>query len=156
MQVNALLSSRLIGSVLLLGLSGCANPVEAPIEQQAGTHIDSSGDGMTIESEDGTVQVGTGTELPADFPAELPIPPGQLIGAVSGGGGWSLTYEGVERPEIDGLESAISGAGYEEVSRLDMSGVVQASYQGGQWILSLIWDGSEGSSKTLIYGVTPR
>ena len=69
---------------LMLGISGCANPLEQVIEAQTGAKIDTDSGGTTIETEDGKVEVGTDIELPADFPAELPTPDATLVAAVSG------------------------------------------------------------------------
>lgn len=141
--------------MLTISLCSCASPVEQLVEAQTGTEIETDGDRTTIETEDGKVEVGTGTELPTDFPADLPTPDATLTAALSGGGGWTLNYENVGRDEVEQLENHFRAAGYEEVTRMDMSGVIQSGYQGEQWVVTFVWDGS-GDSKALIYGITPR
>ena len=58
-----------------LVLSSCTNPIEQFIEDQTGVSIDSDGDGsVTVESEDGEMTITAGTEVPDDFPGEVPLP----------------------------------------------------------------------------------
>ena len=52
-----------------------SNPIEQFIEDQTGVSIDSDGDGsVTVESEDGEMTITAGTEVPDDFPGEVPLP----------------------------------------------------------------------------------
>jgi hypothetical protein len=47
---------------------------EAAAGEGAEIDIDSDDGSMTIETDEGTMTVGGGTELPAEFPASLPVP----------------------------------------------------------------------------------
>jgi hypothetical protein len=150
-------STALIATAIaaLLALTGCANPIEKIVEEQTGVEIDQDGDGnVTLETEDGKVEIGSGTEMPADFPAELPTPTGVLTSSVTGGGGWTLNYEDVERNEVEQLKDHFRTSGYEEVSSMDSSDALMSGFVNEQWVVTLIWDGS-GDSKALIYGVAP-
>ena len=42
-------------------------------------NVDADGDGVTVESEDGSFSSGAGTELPEDWPADVPTPDGLAI-----------------------------------------------------------------------------
>ena len=66
-----------------LGLTGCTSAVENIIEQQTGAKVDVKDGGISVETKDGEVQLGVDTELPADFPKELPLPTGKLTSVVS-------------------------------------------------------------------------
>jgi len=141
---------------LAVGLAGCASPLEAIIEQQAGVQIESDGDSFTVESDEGTVQIGAGAELPSGFPADLPLPNGELTASVGTAEGWALTFAGVEPAALEQLEAALRSAGFTETMRMGTADAVQAGYESAEWIVSLIWDGSAGGSKALVYGVAPR
>ncbi|MGD9606143.1 MAG: hypothetical protein AB7V10_01565 [Leucobacter sp.] len=147
--------------VISIGLTGCANPVEQItekiIEDQTGTKIDSDGDGgFTIESEDGKVQVGAGVEKPSDFPSDVPYPNGVLNSSVQVDGGWSLTFEGVDAAEIDRIVGDLTAAGFEETYVGKQSNAFQGNYSADKWTVTLIWDGSDGSSYALVYAVAAR
>jgi len=64
--------------VLLLGLAGCSSiaeeAAERTVEGVTGVDIDEDGEKITIEGEEGEqVEIGSGTELPEDFPSDVPV-----------------------------------------------------------------------------------
>jgi len=89
--------------VLLLLLNGCGNSVEEKaiekkIEKETGakTDVDLSDKGMKItgssEGEKYSVTTGDATEIPKDFPADVPLyQPSKAVGAVTVTGGYSVS-----------------------------------------------------------------
>jgi hypothetical protein len=141
---------------LALALAGCANPIEQLIESGTGTQIDTDGDGgFTIETDDGTVQVGGSAELPADFPSELPLPDGTLLSSVTAEGQWTLTYEDVSAEEVDELIGYFTDDGYEQLVMTTATDGRQFVYQNAQWSVSGLWGVSE-SGGGLFYAVVAR
>ena len=153
-RTRAALLVPTLGLASVLLLSGCMPSVSDIVADATGVSVDENG--ATIETDEGTVEVSTNAEVPADFPAELPQPDGQLVGVITTPGSWNLTYEGVEADAVDQMIATIAGSGYELVTDGTTADGRMASYQNDQWVVTVIWDGAEGGSKALIYGVTTR
>lgn len=158
-----------VAVVLLASLTACGSvaqqaaeqaveqAVEQAAEQAGGVEVDveTDGDGqVTITGEDGSVQVGSQVSLPADFPSDIPTPEATLVSVVTANGGWTLSFEGVDRSSIDRLLEHYTGAGYQEEFAAQQAESVQASYRGDEWTVMLLWDGS-GETKALVYSVAP-
>lgn len=151
-RATLLVPALALGTVLLL--SGCMPSISDIVEDATGISVDENG--ASIETDEGTIEVGTTTEVPADFPAELPQPSGQLVGVITTPGSWNLTYEGVEADSVEQIVATLAGSGYELVTDGTTADGRLASYQNDTWVVTVIWDGAEGGSKALIYGVTSR
>jgi len=151
-RATLLVTTLAVGSVLLL--SGCMPSVSDILEDATGISVDENG--ASIETDEGTVEVGATTEVPADFPAELPQPNGQLMGVITTPGSWNLSYEGVEAESVEQIIETLSGSGYELVTDGTTGDGRVASYQNDTWVVTVIWDGTEGGSKALVYGVASR
>jgi hypothetical protein len=150
----------LVGALALLAGCGSATEqlTEAAIENQTGGDVDVKDDGsveirtddgemtvsgedgkVTIESGDGTYQAGEGTEVPDDFPAEIPlVDGGTLTMAVSTPDGFSLIWN-VDDAEaaFDAYIRALEGAGFELGERTvmtsggDFTGIIEG--EDAQW-----------------------
>ena len=80
-----------VGLVLALGCSGLTEKAtemaaEQVIEHAANTEgkdvdVDLSGASGTVKTDEGTVQFGEGTQVPADWPADVPVYPGATVQA---------------------------------------------------------------------------
>ncbi|HET6352172.1 MAG TPA: hypothetical protein VFG89_08595 [Coriobacteriia bacterium] len=69
-----LVASLLSGAVALVGCAKIAEKAtEAAVEKATGVKVDKNGEEVTIKTEDGEATVSSDTELPADFPADVPI-----------------------------------------------------------------------------------
>lgn len=145
-----------LGAVVALTLlAGCANPVDHLLEQ-SGVDVDIRGDGITVGTGDGGVQIGGSVQLPADLPAGVPVPRGDLTAALSASRTWTLTYGGVDRAAIDALVAELGAAGFEEVQSLDQGGGMQAGYQDAAWTVGVVWGGADDAGGTLVYAITGR
>ena len=125
---------RLIGAIAAaaLVLTGCAQATEQAaenlIESQTGADVDVSDGGGTVtfsdEETDTTVQGGSGTELPAGFPSDIPQPPsGQLMAALENPDGLSVmwTVDGLTAEAFDAYVASVKSAGYSsEMSATDL------------------------------------
>ncbi|MCS0498463.1 hypothetical protein [Protaetiibacter mangrovi] len=141
---------------LALALTGCANPIEQLIESGTGTQIDTDGDGgFTIETDDGAVQVGGSTELPADFPGELPLPDGTLLSTVTAEGQWSLSYDGVSAGSAEEILAYLDANGFEQLALTQTADACQFTYQSDQWVVTGLW-GSGESGAGMFYAVAAR
>ncbi|MBD3752271.1 MAG: hypothetical protein IE935_07525 [Micrococcales bacterium] len=78
------------------------------------------------------------------------------MSVVTAPGSWNLTYEGVEADSVEQIIATLAGSGYELVTDGTTADGRIASYQNDTWVATVIWDGAEGGSKALIYGVTSR
>jgi hypothetical protein len=116
------LRTRIIGSLAAaaLLLTGCGQAAETIIESQTGADVEVSDGGETVtfsDEETGTtVQGGTGTQLPAAFPSDIPEPPGgQLFAAAETPEGLSVmwTVEGLTTESFDAYVASVKSAGYD-------------------------------------------
>lgn len=132
---------RAVGATLLVAalLSGCGaddklseKAVEKALSKD-GAQVDIDGDRVTVEDEDGNVSsIGEGSQVPDDFPEEVPLPEGDFkISSVFSQGEETAMMLSFEADELESLESRInsslSGAGYtlEEPMRIDVEGAKQ-------------------------------
>jgi len=84
--ITLVLIMSLLVSVLFFS-GGCFNPgekiaeeiTERAIEQGSGADVDISGDEVTVTTDEGETTIGSGTELPDDFPAGVPVYPDMQI-----------------------------------------------------------------------------
>ncbi len=148
--------TTLLGVVTVVGaltLAGCANPVDAVVDRvldSQGIDVDQKGGTVTIEGEDGEKFVAGGTEVPEDFPSELPLPEGKPTAAFSGGGSVSMTYEDVSEEEMRKLSDKIEALGYERVYDFTGEGGVIRNWDNNERSVNIIWDG-ESANGTLVY-----
>lgn len=141
-----------------LTLTGCVNPVDGIVDkvlEGQGVDIDENGGTLTIEGEDGGSVVIGGTEVPSDFPAELPLPARDPVTALNSSSSMAVTYDGLTLEEVESLSERIDAVGYERASDFTSGSSIMRTWENDEWTISLIWSGSEDSS-TLIYGATPK
>lgn len=146
-----------LAAVAALTLSGCVNPVDAVVDrvlEGQGVDIDQNGGTVTIEGQDGEKLVVGGTEVPDDFPSELPLPDGKPQAAVSSSDGVSLSYEAVGEEQIAAMTEKIEALGYERTYDLVADQTIMRYFENPERSVSLIWDGSgEGA---LVYAITAK
>ena len=122
-----------------LVLSSCTNPIEQFIEDQTGVSIDSDGDGsVTVESEDGEMTITAGTEVPDDFPGEVPLP-----------------STGVDETTLDSVVGALESAGFAQTYEMTAGDYAQSTWDNGTWTVSLIWDLSSDGALNVSVVATP-
>ncbi|MCW5953935.1 MAG: hypothetical protein KIT69_16920, partial [Propionibacteriaceae bacterium] len=90
-------------------------------------------------------------EFPSDFPDGVPVPDGKLASTLVAESTWALTYEGIEKAEIDRLTAELETAGFHDQGVVNAENALQAGFQNEQWDVTILWD---GTSKSLVYAVT--
>lgn len=127
----------LLAAVAALSLTACDAAVEQLTEEAAERAAEAAGagdaeidldedGGVSLETDEGSLQIGTGGELPDDFPSDIPLPDDYAVAASTAfsdetGQAFQVTLEApgldvtgfVEDEVVPGLESA----GYEIVSQ---------------------------------------
>lgn len=118
MNLRLRIVSALCGAALVL--TGCGQAAETVIESQTGADVEITDGGGTVtfsDEEEGTkVQGGAGTELPANFPSDIPQPPGgQLFAAAETPDGLSVmwTVDGMTAESFDAYVASVKAAGYD-------------------------------------------
>jgi hypothetical protein len=139
--------SASIAIVLALGiapaLSGCfGNPLEGIVEQVTGGQVDLGG-----------------TEIPEGFPSEVPLVSGDVQFAIAVGEGEGRGYNvtilvGPESP-LDGVQSALTDAGFEiQLQGSGAGGEGTVIFTGDTWVGGVIVAKS-GDGYTVNYTVAP-
>ena len=130
----------------LLFLSGCGNSVEEKvvekkIEKETGakTDVDLSDQGMkvtgTSEGQEFTVTSGDATEIPKDFPEDVPLyQPGKAIAAMEVPGGYSVTMTTPDT--VDAVAASykeqMTSHGWAEQATMNMGGQTVMVYGKGE------------------------
>ena len=97
------LRAAVVSGVTVLALAGCGNAVEGlaegAVERALENEIGSSADvevdedGFTIDTDEGSISAGSGS-VPEDFPADVPLPDGEVSFSqrleTADGLGWSV------------------------------------------------------------------
>jgi hypothetical protein len=100
-------------------------------------NVDVDGDGVTVESEDGSFSSGAGSELPDDWPGEIPEPDGLEImsgSTISDGDTDGFVVIGaVDADFLDGYAAALEGAGFELKSEFTADSMAERGYSNGTW-----------------------
>ncbi|HEV7951177.1 MAG TPA: hypothetical protein VGP24_15550 [Glaciihabitans sp.] len=122
--LTLLIASLVVSAPLMAGCSGI--PVQSIVEDATG----------------GTVSVG-GTEIPDDFPADIPLPDGEVLNAQRVGTGdgkvWNVTVK-VTAPTPEQFDLDLKAAGYaasSNVPLLDQTGGT-AGYANGRYAIAVV------------------
>ena len=100
-------------------------------------NVDVDGDGVTVESEDGTFSSGSGSELPDTWPGDVPEPGGLEImssSTMSDGDSEGFVVIGAVGADfLDRYASELEGAGFELESEFTAESMAEQSYTDGTW-----------------------
>ena len=126
-----------------LGLTGCSiNPIESLVEGVTG----------------GNVDIG-GTSIPEDFPAEVPLIDGEVIGAFGVGSGadkvFTVTIKVADASALDEIKAQLEGAGFTTEFDRGIGGLSGAAYKNADYgvLVVVAEDGKTGWVAN--YTVTP-
>ncbi|MDF2574971.1 MAG: hypothetical protein K0S05_1883 [Agromyces sp.] len=125
-------------------LTGCfANPVEELVNRSV--------EGAVEEATGGDVSLSG--ELPADFPAEVPVIEGKIgLSAGAGGAeGWVVAITGTSSDALAEAAAELEAAGYTEDTAVSGGQVGAKVYTGADYLVLLAGEGS-----TVSYTVTPK
>jgi hypothetical protein len=117
-------------------------------------NVDVDGDGVTVESEDGSFSSGSGSELPDTWPEAVPEPDGMEIlssSAMSDGDrDGFVVIGGVGADFLDEYTAALEAAGFDLESEFDAEAVAERSYTDGSWNVGVaVFDNGDGLQATL-------
>lgn len=143
--LTILVPSTLLGLVLL---SGCASPLpgglgpgglEEVIEQETGGEVDFGG-----------------ASLPADWPAELPLPAGDLVSSISSEGTQVLTYR-IDDPSVgERLVADLESLGFTTTTTSDMGELVATVLDRDGWMVTVGWVSGDEDGVVLNYSSGPH
>lgn len=95
----------IIAATVALSLTGCASIANKAAEKAVegalssdGTNVDIEDGKVKIDSSEGSMEIGTGSELPADWPSDVPVPggfaiTGSMANSDTNGKGFTVTME---------------------------------------------------------------
>ncbi|SEB74560.1 hypothetical protein SAMN04489844_0972 [Nocardioides exalbidus] len=119
---------------------------EQAMEDSGGGDVDVDVDGedVTIESEEGTIAVGSG-EVPDSFPSELSIPDGEVVSSVDTPQGSLVTLD-VEDPAgaFDEAVADLEANGWTRVMVTEAEGTKMAQYSKGDASATVLSDDASG------------
>jgi hypothetical protein len=177
-----LVGTAAVGMALVAGAAACGGSDQDAADQaadelaeqlaesgsggEADVDIDSESGQVDVQTEDGDMSFGEGTELPDDFPSDIPLPADyELTSAMStstsGSEGWTI---GGNLPNADGatfddLVAEFTDAGWTETSKTtsetEGGTASTAMFDNGTWqVLFSTQIGIEGLPDSFSYVVT--
>ena len=115
-----------------------------------------SGDGsMTVEGEDGSFSGGATTELPDEWPSDVPAPDGLTIASafvVSDTGSDAISVSGTVDGEdfLDDYGSQLEDAGFESTSEFKAEGTANRVYSSDTWTVGISYVEDESGNQVTI------
>ena len=110
---------------------------------------------LTVESEDGSFSSGATSELPDEWPGDVPEPNGLDITSATVIGSdteQSITVSGSVDGDgfVDSYASALESAGFSEDSTFKSDGTVNNVYSNDDWTVGLIYFGDQSDNQVNI------
>jgi hypothetical protein len=84
-------------------------------------------------------EVGLGTDLPDDWPSELPLPEGDLVAAVAVDGTHGLTYRIADESAGERLVAALEAIGFVVTGTADLDDLVATNLDRDGWAITVGW-----------------
>ena len=117
--------------------------------------VDTESGGINIESEDGSFRSGAATELPDEWPSEIPEPTGLAIASASVIGSdteRAITVSGTVESEgfVESYASALSSAGFDESSTFTANDTINNVYSDDQWTVGIVFFGDAAENQVTI------
>jgi len=125
-------------------LTGCfSNPVEDLVNQGVEDAVEGATGG----------DVSLGGEIPADFPASIPLIEGEIGFSAGAGGeeGWIVAVNSTAADPVADAVAELEGAGFTKDTELSGGGANAAVYSDGEFVVLLA-----GEGETVTYTVTPQ
>ncbi|MGK0714798.1 hypothetical protein [Leucobacter sp. W1153] len=147
------LATATVGSLLLLGLTSCANPIDQLVQQGTEQAIER----IAEESTGGQVDLDTGggAALPEGWP-DIPTPDGEVQMSMKSADTMTATFL-TDQAEVDRLLEEFRSAGYEGEATMDMGDMKVYSFTGLEWFVgfTIMVDSDDSSKVSVSYVVTP-
>jgi len=136
---------------LLVGLTGCfQNPIEAAIEGAIEQAVESE-----LGESGAEFDYGTNVQLPADWPASVPIPEGDLISAISSDGSHAIVMSVASVDVADAGLQKLLNAGFTVVYEQDMTEMRSWGLENDELSVMYLYI-DDGESVTVNITVGPR
>lgn len=118
-------------------------------------NADSETGEFVVESEDGSFSSGSTSELPEEWPADIPEPDGLAISSATVIGSdteQAITVTGnVDSVDfVDDYGSALESTGFDEESTFKSDGTVNNVYRNDQWTVGVLYYGDESTDQLTI------
>jgi hypothetical protein len=117
--------------------------------------------GFSVESEDGEFTTGATTELPDEWPQDVPEPDGLAISSatvIGGGEALSVTVSGtVEGSEfVDSYGSALESTGFPQESTFESGDMINRTFVGEAWTIgiSFVGDGTDDQVTVTVFSTS--
>ncbi len=140
---------------LTLGLSACANPLQAVSDQVAENLVEGAVESQT----DVDVEIDGGT-IPASWPTDVPTPTGKIVTVFCGDGmGCSGSFEVADaKGEFDTFVAALLGRGFTQSMDLSSEGNYLGVFENATTsvTVSTATDGSSSTGNVLVIIATPK
>ncbi len=130
----------------LVGLTGCANPVEQFVNDTVENAIEGA-TGVDVDA-------GSGASVPEGFPSDIALPPGNPTVAVAAGGGYTLTYTLASAADADPVITALKSALTMD-SESDLGGMKIWAFTGTDYGVAVTLLEQDDGTTQLLYVVTP-
>lgn len=141
---------------LAASLSGCfANPLDQLTEGLVEGLVE-GGIEQLIENETGLeIDFGGGAGLPSSWPAELPVPNGEILLSGAAEGTATIAMNTTEQFARDGLDTLL-GSGFSVVQEQSAGGTQLYILENDAYTVSYAWAEPDDGVVFLQYGVTPK
>lgn len=155
----------IIAATLALPITGCASIANQAAEKAVenalssdGTNVDIQDGKVKIDSSEGSVEIGTDSELPADWPSDVPAPDGFTLAGVlsnkdSAGTSYTASWEaeGDKTADVKAYVESLKSGGWKIES--DMTGLYTLT-KGTQQI-DIISGATDGTT-SIVMAVGPK
>jgi len=143
-------------------LTACGNATESGlekiIESEGGGDVDidlNGDDGVSIQTEDGSFSSGATTELPEEWPGDVPEPDGLAItnAAVIGSGTeQAISVTGTVDGDgfVESYASALESAGFNEDSTFESDGAISNVYSNANLTVGVVYSGDQSENQVSI------
>ena len=110
---------------------------------------------FNVESDDGSFSAGATTELPEEWPGDIPEPSGlEISSATIIGSATETTISVTGNVDgdgfVDGYASALESAGFSEDSTFKSDGTINNVYSNDEWTVGVIYFGDQGDNQVTI------
>jgi hypothetical protein len=107
---------------------------------------------VSIESEDGSFSSGATTELPEEWPGDIPEPDGLSISSATVIGSdteQAINVAGTADGDgfVESYASALESAGFNEDSTFESGGTINNVYSNASWTVGVVYFGDQGENQ---------
>ncbi len=117
--------------------------------------VDTESGGINIESEDGSFRSGAATEVPDEWPGEIPEPSGLAIASASVIGSdteQAITVSGTVDGDgfVESYADELTSAGFDETSTFTANGTINNVYTDDQWTVGIVFFGEADENQVTV------